>query len=109
MSTTQDLFPIKMLASVEQSEKIYIIPPSRTRYLSEISEANRKYNKEVIEQADIAQRMYGLKLAMAEAFNAKDDALIKPLESLYKSLEEKLTKYRAIKMSFMYSKSATRN
>lgn len=91
MSTTQDLFPVKNLASVEQSEKIYIIPPSRTRYLSEISEANRKYNKEVLQQADIAQRMYGLKLAMAEAFNAKDDSLLKPLENLYKSLEEKLS------------------
>lgn len=91
MSSTQDLFPVKMLASVEQSEKIYIIPPSRNRYLSEISEANRKYKKEVEEQADIAQRMYGLKLAMAEAYSAKDDALIKPLETLYKSLEEKLS------------------
>jgi methylmalonyl-CoA mutase len=29
----------------EMSEKIFIIPPSRTRYLSEITENNRKYDK----------------------------------------------------------------
>ena len=27
----------------EMSEKIYVIPPSRTRYLSEIAENNRNY------------------------------------------------------------------
>ncbi|MDA0930784.1 MAG: cobalamin-dependent protein, partial [Bacteroidetes bacterium] len=31
--------------SREMSEKIYIIPPHRTRYLSEISENNRQYNR----------------------------------------------------------------
>jgi isobutyryl-CoA mutase len=29
----------------DQSEKIYIIPPNRTRYLSEISENNRGYDQ----------------------------------------------------------------
>jgi isobutyryl-CoA mutase len=28
----------------EMSEKIYVIPPNRTRYLSEITENNRNYN-----------------------------------------------------------------
>jgi methylmalonyl-CoA mutase len=31
-------------ATDEMSEKIYIIPPQRTRYLSEIAESNRKYD-----------------------------------------------------------------
>lgn len=44
----------------EMSEKIYIIPPNRTRYLSEISENNRAYDKEVAQQADVAQQLYGL-------------------------------------------------
>ena len=44
----------------EMSEKIFIIPPSRNRYLSEISETIRNYNKWAEEQADIAQRMYQL-------------------------------------------------
>lgn len=46
--------------SGEMSEKIYIIPPSRNRYLSEISETVRNYNKWAGEQADIAQKMYQL-------------------------------------------------
>ncbi|MFT5581595.1 MAG: methylmalonyl-CoA mutase, partial [Psychromonas sp.] len=29
----------------EMSEKIFVIPPDRTRYLSEISENNRAYDK----------------------------------------------------------------
>jgi methylmalonyl-CoA mutase len=44
----------------EMSEKIYIIPPNRTRYLSEISENNRAYDDEVKKQAEVAQKLYGL-------------------------------------------------
>lgn len=91
MPATQELFPVKKLTATGKSEKIYIIPPARNRYLSEISESIRKYNKDAVDQADIAQRMFGLKLAMGEAYSAKEDALIKPLEVLYKSLEEQLS------------------
>jgi methylmalonyl-CoA mutase len=42
------------------SEKIFIIPPSRNRYLSEISETIRKYNNWADEQSDIAQKLYQL-------------------------------------------------
>ena len=49
-----------MKASDELSEKIYIIPPNRTRYLSEISETVRKYNQWAEEQAEIAQSMYAM-------------------------------------------------
>jgi len=44
----------------EQSEKIYIIPPNRVRYLSEISENNRNYDHWVNEQSKIAQELYAL-------------------------------------------------
>lgn len=47
-------------ASDEMSEKVFIIPPSRNRYLSEISETVRKYNSWTEEQADIAQKLYQL-------------------------------------------------
>lgn len=46
------------------SEKIFIIPPSRNRYLSEISETVRQYNKTAQEQSEIARKMYQLKGAM---------------------------------------------
>jgi methylmalonyl-CoA mutase len=41
-------------------EKVYIIPPSRTRYLSEIAANNRAYDKEVLHQAERAQSLYGI-------------------------------------------------
>ncbi len=44
----------------EMSEKIFVIPPHRTRYLSEISESNRKYDAWVKEQAEIAQKLYAI-------------------------------------------------
>jgi methylmalonyl-CoA mutase len=44
----------------EQSEKIYVIPPHRTRYLSEISENNRAYDRWVQEQAAVADQLYAL-------------------------------------------------
>ncbi|MFZ4544698.1 MAG: methylmalonyl-CoA mutase family protein [Saprospiraceae bacterium] len=42
----------------KMSEKIYIIPPSRIRYLSEIAENNRNYDKKVNNQAQIAEIAY---------------------------------------------------
>lgn len=47
-------------ASDDISEKIFVIPPSRTRYLSEIAESNRAYDKNAKEQSDIAQTLFGI-------------------------------------------------
>ncbi len=44
----------------EMDEKVFVIPPSRTRYLSEISENNRAYDKKASEQTEVAQRLYGI-------------------------------------------------
>ncbi|WP_435412327.1 methylmalonyl-CoA mutase family protein [Psychroserpens mesophilus] len=46
--------------SDEMSEKIFVIPPARTRYLSEIAENNRAYDKTVNEQVEVAQKLYGI-------------------------------------------------
>ncbi|MAZ28790.1 MAG: methylmalonyl-CoA mutase [Cytophagaceae bacterium] len=46
--------------SDEMSEKIFVIPPARTRYLSEIAESNRHYDKTASEQAEVAQKLYGI-------------------------------------------------
>lgn len=50
--------------SDEMSEKVYVIPPARTRYLSEIAENNRAYDVRVDEQTTIAQKLYGLYLSI---------------------------------------------
>ena len=55
-----------------------IIPASRVRYLSEISETNRNYDKQVNEQAAIASKLYQLHGTLA---------IIKTNESNSKSVE----------------------
>ena len=44
----------------EMSEKIFVIPPHRTRYLSEIAENNRKYDISALAQQKVAQKLYGI-------------------------------------------------
>ncbi|MBP9926132.1 MAG: methylmalonyl-CoA mutase family protein [Cyclobacteriaceae bacterium] len=44
----------------EMSEKIFVIPPNRTRYLSEISETNRQYDTWVNEQAGVAEKLFAI-------------------------------------------------
>jgi methylmalonyl-CoA mutase len=48
----------------EMSEKVWIIPPAKSRYLSEISENNRRYDDQVRKQASIADQLYGLHSAI---------------------------------------------
>ncbi|RPD45650.1 methylmalonyl-CoA mutase [Hymenobacter sediminis] len=57
-------FASQLETSKEDSEKIYIIPPHRTRYLSEIAETNRQYDQWVQKQADTAQQLYGIRQAI---------------------------------------------
>lgn len=44
----------------EMSEKIFVIPPHRTRYLSEIAENNRAYDQTAATQQQVAQKLYGI-------------------------------------------------
>ncbi|GAA3652810.1 methylmalonyl-CoA mutase family protein [Flavivirga jejuensis] len=46
--------------SDEMSEKVFVIPPSRTRYLSEIAETNRAYDQKATIQVEVAQKLYGI-------------------------------------------------
>lgn len=76
----------------EMSEKIYIIPPARTRYLSEISENNRKYDEWVMQQSDIAQKLFALKTSVKifekETENETDKTtVLNSLNTHYSNLE----------------------
>ncbi len=55
----------------EMSEKIFVIPPARTRYLSEISENNRGYDVRVDEQVEVAQKLYGIYKTLESATDTK--------------------------------------
>ena len=57
--------------SQQMSEKIYIIPPKRTRYLSEIAENNRSYDDKAVSQAEVAQKLYGIYKTLKSVTNVK--------------------------------------
>ena len=71
-------------AKVSQS----VIPPSRKRYLSEIADNNRQYDKWVTEQAAIASKLYQVDGVMQDA-SMKDNAGLHQLKEQY---EEQLSR-----------------
>ncbi|MBU1008631.1 MAG: methylmalonyl-CoA mutase family protein [Bacteroidetes bacterium] len=58
---TDTAFDTCMEKPEEMSEKIFIIPPKRVRYLSEIAENVRNYNAWAMAQSRIAHRLQSLK------------------------------------------------
>jgi len=80
------------------SEKIHIIPPQRTRYLSEISDTVRRYNRWVDEQADVAQRLQSVMETLRAVRGAdaspdateEGDSSLAPVEELQTDLERQL-------------------
>jgi isobutyryl-CoA mutase len=73
------------IAHDEMSEKIFIIPPARTRYLSEIAENNRGYDAWAKKQADIAQQLFGISKTTETIRSQKiidGDRLIKELQEV---------------------------
>ena len=77
----------------EMSEKIFVIPPARTRYLSEISENNRSYDKWVDQQVEVADKLFGLHKSI-ETLQASDiedkDRLIKGLQETFEKTKLEL-------------------
>ncbi|HET7180571.1 MAG TPA: methylmalonyl-CoA mutase family protein [Chryseosolibacter sp.] len=72
----------------EMSEKIYVIPPHRTRYLSEISETNRNYDRWAREQRTIAQKLYAIQETI-EAFSGSSMESNEPVIGALKKEFEK--------------------
>ncbi|MFZ1633657.1 MAG: methylmalonyl-CoA mutase family protein, partial [Chitinophagales bacterium] len=71
----------------EMSKKIFIIPPQRTRYLAEISESNRAYDKKVVEQKTVAQNLFALHTAKSIV---DDTELKNKLEAEYQKVAKKI-------------------
>ncbi|ARV15196.1 methylmalonyl-CoA mutase family protein [Polaribacter sp. SA4-12] len=65
----------KMEITKEMSEKIFVIPPARVRYLSEIAESNRAYDKKVDEQVIVAQKLYGIYQTIESITNSSIDII----------------------------------
>jgi len=83
-------FQAKMELTSDRSEKIYIIPPDRIRYLAEIAEASQTYNEWVDKQSSIARKMYQLKGVIDLASDNKAVSFSSGLEDAYLYFEEQL-------------------
>ncbi|MCF8388649.1 MAG: hypothetical protein K9G47_12275, partial [Bacteroidales bacterium] len=71
----------------ELSEKIHIIPPNRTRYLSEISETIRDYNQWAVDQSKVADRLYSIRQTLEMIGDLADANTKEQLENTYKEQE----------------------
>lgn len=81
-------FPATSIFQDGESEKIYIIPPARIRYLSEISENNRNYDQWVIKQSKLASNAYALDRSMEVIDdNATKDVLSSKLTRTFEDMD----------------------
>ena len=71
----------------EIPENIFIIPPRRVRYLSEISETVRNYNAWAEEQSKVAQKLFSLNQSIEALKEAGDKEGAKNLMQIYKRIE----------------------
>lgn len=77
--------------STEESEKIFIIPPNRVRYLSEIAENNRKYDAWAVQQVSIARRLFAYQTTLDTLKpGTAHDAMIASLTTLTADLKKDL-------------------
>lgn len=74
----------------EMSRKVFIIPPDRTRYLSEISESNRRYDQWVTEQAAIGRKIDALQHTILHIAQTGDKSLAGQLETVLSQLRPQL-------------------
>ncbi|NUQ26598.1 MAG: methylmalonyl-CoA mutase family protein [Saprospiraceae bacterium] len=79
----------KFAQSQGMSEKIFIIPPGRTRYLSEISDNNRQYDRWAAQQSELARKLFGLQqtLDALQKQSGYADTRV-ALEKLYEDLKK---------------------
>jgi methylmalonyl-CoA mutase len=70
----------------EMSEKIFVIPPARTRYLSEITENNRGYDAWVLQQSAIAQDLFAIRKTIG-ALSDRSPNVAGALEDEFKRIE----------------------
>ncbi|MDO7713005.1 MAG: cobalamin-dependent protein, partial [Schleiferiaceae bacterium] len=86
----------QFVVSDAMSEKVYIIPPKRTRYLSEIAESIRSYNDWVVTQSDTADALYSLRQSaqtLADSPLEDKDRLIKQLDEAFALRKRDLDPY----------------
>jgi len=91
-------FDSRFAGKDEMQEKIYIIPPSRTRYLAEIADTVRHYNRYTEEQAGVAQQLFAIRNSLDALRNpgpsgevpGVNPQTLADLEKLYAETEKRL-------------------
>lgn len=83
-------FASKFAVSDELSEKIFIIPPKRTRYLSEISENHRIHKEKITEQIEVADKLYALHRSIQ---TVEDSELVSQLQASFDLIKMDLDPY----------------
>jgi len=78
----------------DTTNKSLIIPPSRSRYLSEISDIIKEYNELVKTQSALASKLYqvngSIQLLKSSSDGNRNDAALSALTEIKKSLEDQL-------------------
>ena len=94
LETLQNKTDTKLVSTFEitdeMSEKIFVIPPERTRYLSEISESNRAYDRWVDAQVTVADKLYNIQGTidtLSESELEDKDRLVKRLTETFETLK----------------------
>lgn len=77
---TSASFENRGMFSEGESKKIFIIPPARTRYLSEIGERIKAYNEQVEKQASLASDLYALDRSIKQM---DDEGIADSLKAVY--------------------------
>ena len=85
-------FSFDNITDQNSPDKIYIIPPKRIRYLSEIAETIRGYNQEVKSQSKIAQKLFSLNQSIGIVNErAKGSDAIVTLQEIYDNTLKELS------------------
>ena len=89
----------------EMSEKVYVIPPKRVRYLSEIAENNRAYDEQLENQIKLAERLYVLNKTIEELDQTENKNVIDVLNEKIKQLQldfdaKKLENYSRLEIKY---------
>jgi isobutyryl-CoA mutase len=83
-------FESQLAMPIGETEKIYVIPPDRTRYLAEIADEHLRYKRHVEDQSTLARQLYQIKGTLA-LLPAEAETLKAELAELCAQKERQLT------------------
>lgn len=87
---TEARFPSTVSFITGESEKIYIIPPHRIRYLSEIADSNRKYDTWARDEAKKSGLLYSLRLSQKHFNDSERSETAQQLQNEFDKLRQDL-------------------